>query len=270
MALVDEIRTLPANPFFRHEFHRPGRQRWMAALAAANGLFVALFVLALAFSFGRPQSPAAPAVSAGFNFLPWWLAGALLLSLCAHWLVPPSVLPLLRHDYELNPLVLLVRGRHTEDEALRGQVAAGLAPLVLGAAPLLISLPLLTLYSPQHVPLAALGLAGAGLWAVLAAGVSMWSGVLYHPQARAAACAYALTSLALPLLIGGVTVAVARGCSVGHANQEVAFNIAATLTWAILVTGCAATFWDATYGRLFPHKRRPLWVDTGESLNPEP
>jgi len=265
---LDVLRSYRSNPFFRHELDRKGRRLWITALSGASLAYLAVF-LAVRLYWGARTPHMALGVSAAFQYAPWLFGGGLLLSLCAHWLVPPSLLTLLRPDHDLRTLMLMVEGGHSEEELFRGQVAAGLTPLLLGGAPLLLGLPLLALFGPEHVLPAFLALGGALLWGALASGASLWTGVICQKTNHAAVWAYALTSLALPLLIGGLTLALAHGCSAGQPHREVVFRIAAVLTWSLLVTGCAGIFWDCTVGRLFPEKRKPLWQDLPTPTRPE-
>ena len=121
--------------------------------------------------------------------------------------------------------------------------------------------PLLALYGSPYLLPAVTAVVAALLWGALCTCVSLWTGVRFRAFALAAACAYALTSVALPLGIGTLTTAIATGCSVGHPNHDFVFRAAAALTWSILVIGSAATFWDVTWGRLFPETRRSLWQE---------
>jgi hypothetical protein len=269
MKLLSRISNLRRNPFFRHELARKGRRRWAAGLTAASLSYVSLFLLArVAWAFSLRVS-GAPALTAPFRYGAWLLAGAALLSLCAHWLVPLFSLSILRPSYELRTFILVVAGRHTEEEALCGELAAGLFPLALGILPLFLGLPALILFGADDAPAAAVGLCSSVLWAALAAGASLWIGIR-APGGRAVASAYLLTSLALPLGIGALTLGIAEGCSLGHPHQAVVFRIAAVVTWSILVLGLAATFWDCSLGRLFPEKRRSLWQETAGPVRLEP
>jgi hypothetical protein len=266
---VRRLQDLLVNPFFRNELERPGRRAWLASLVLANVLYVALFWTARA----ARDTPSGPGdleqMSAQFDYAPWLLAGAVLLSFCAHWLVPPFV-RIDNHRYGLRTLRLMVQGRHTEEEALRGTVAGAVAPLAAGAAPLLVGLPLLALYAPGRAGWAAAALLAAALWGALSTCVSVWSGIRHRAPRTAALCAYLLTSLALPLVIGAITLGLAWGCSAGHPRRESVFCASAALTWGILVVGSTAAFWDVAFGALFPEKRQCLWQEQPAPIRLEP
>jgi hypothetical protein len=174
-----------------------------------------------------------------------------------------------RPSYDLRPLALMVMGLHSDEELLCSQVAAGITPSALALLPLAAGLLVIALYARDYLTPAAVTLAAGALWTALSASASLWTGIACRLPRRAALCAYGLTSLALPLLIGALTGAIAYGCSVGHPHRDTVFQIAAALTWTILVTGAAAAFWDLTFGRLFPERRRTLWVESGPTLRPE-
>lgn len=260
------------DPLFRHELDRRQGRFWAALLAGLNLLYIGAFLSALLIQPGGRGAPGLPEMSAQFPFSRWLFAGAALLSLCAHWLVPPFLLGILCSDYELRTLVLMVRGRHHEEEVLCGQVAAGVTPLVLGALPLALVPAILALWGPGYLPHAAAALLGAGLWGALCTSVSLWSAARWRTPAFAGAWTYSLTCLALPLAVGLVTLGLAFGCSAGRPTHEhhFVFAVAAGLTWSILVVGLAATFWDATLLRLFPHRRHPLWTGTAVAERLEP
>lgn len=255
------VHDLRNNPFFRREVQRRERRRWTLFLVLTSSLYVAVFA-AVCLTRALSAPAAVLSVSAPFNCRPWlWLGGG-LLSLCAHWLIPFLLVTLLCGNYELWALSLLVRERRSEEEALQGQVAAGVAPALTGIVPLLVGLPLLLVYARGYALPAAAAVGAALLWGSLSTCVSSWAAV-YTASPRAAVLrAHALLSLALPLLIGGITVGIAYGCSAGHPHRAAVFTIAAAMTWTILVTGAAAAFWDLTFGRVFPHKRRVLWVES--------
>lgn len=274
-AVVRSLRQLWCwlrDPVFREELDRRHGRLWAAFLAGLNLLYIGAFLAALLVRPGSSGLPGLAEMSAQFPFVRWLLAGAALLSLCAHWLVPPFLLRILCSDYELRTLVLMVKGRHREEEVLCGQVAAGVVPLVLGALPLALAPLILALWAPAFLPHTAGSILGAGLWGALCTSVSLWSAARWRIPAFAAAWTYALTCFALPVAIGLVTLALAFGCSAGRPTHEhdFVFDVAAGLTWSILVVGVAATFWDATLLRLFPHRRRPLWsgVAPVERLEP--
>lgn len=266
MPVHHRLKGIYHNPFFRWELERRDRKAWTFTLLAANAAYVLLFLGVRILADGVATQPGGHSLRAEFNYTPWFVAGGLLLSLSAHWLVPPLLLNVLRRDYELGPLVLMVRGEHSEEEIYQGQVAAGLAPLVLGVLPFLIGVPLAAAYAPQHLLGVLAAVLAAGFWGALCAGVSLWSGVRCAALPVATLCAYGLISLALPTVIGGLTVVIASGCSKGHQNESAIFAAAALLTWSILVVGTAAAFWDAGFGYLFPHKRPAL----GEEPLPAP
>jgi hypothetical protein len=255
---VSRLNGIYNNPFFRRELERKERKACTLLLLTANTAYVLLFLGVRVLADLGPPPADGQALRAEFNYAPWFLVGGVLLSLSAHWLVPPLLLSVLRRDYEIGPVVLMVRGRHSEEEIYQGQVAAGLAPLVLGVLPYLVGLPLIAAYGPQHALGVLAALLAAVFWGSLCAGVSLWSGVRCRALPVATLCAYVLISLALPTVIGLVTAVIAHGCSKGQENEAFVFTTSAVLTWSILVIGTAAAFWDAGFGRLFPHKRPGL------------
>ena len=268
MSLLHMIRGLRQNPFFMDDWQRRDRQAAAGVLIGANALYVALFTATRIASDGSPEAGHAQTIQAAFDYAPWMGAGAGLLSLSAHWLVPPFLLAILRRKHDLRVLRMMVRGQHSQEEVFRGQVAAGLAPLLLGALPLAVGLFLLLWFGSDHAFAAGVAFPAAGLWGALGAGSTLWVGLNCRPR-WAPLYAYALISLALPLTVGGITLAIAMGCSLGRPDQEAAFRAAAILTWGILVTGLTALFWDLTVGRLFPERRRALWQEA-EAVRLEP
>ncbi len=265
---MSRLRALHRNPFFRSELRRRVLRTAVWALPGASLVYVAAFAV-VRVSRDLVVLNSGHLLRADFNYGPWLSAAGALLSLWAHWLVPPFLLIVLCRNYELETLQLIVAGRYREEEVVGGQVAAALTPPALGAAPMLLLIPLFAVYAPTYLPvlLAAGGL--AVLWAGLTSGATCWSGVSHAPLPRAAAWTYGLTCAALPAGIGGVALLVGHGCSAGRTNQEFVFQLAAGLTAGILITGTAAAFWDATIARLFPERRQPLWMDAPPPPRPE-
>lgn len=262
------LRALHRNPFFRAEFRRRTLRVAAWTLPGASLLFVLAFATAR-ISGDLQAREGGPSLRADFDYEPWLSAAGALLSLCTHWLVPPFLLIVLCRNYELRTLRLLMHGRFEEEYAVKGQVAAALTPPALGAAPLLLLLPLFAVYAPAYLPV----LLGAGvlalLWAGLTSGVTCWSGVSQAELPRAAAWSYGLTCSVLPVAIGGLAFVMGRGCSAGRADEEFVFMAAAGLTAAILIVGTAAAFWDNTVARLFPERRQPLWAEISPPPRPE-
>jgi hypothetical protein len=251
------------NPLFRYELTRAQHRAWRVSLLVLNTLYLLTF-LTCRFRWGLAAVSASgggSTLTAEFPYLPWLLAGGALLSLSAHWLIPPFLLGVLGRSYDLRPLELMVRHRFNRREALRGQIGGSLASLVLGSLPLALLVPLLLVTGPRFLPMVATGLLLAVLWGALSAGATFWAGVACRSRARAYLGSYLLTSLVLPLTLGVVAAAVGLGCSAGRRDAASVFLIATVLTWCLLATGLAATFWDATYGRLFPETRQPLWLE---------
>jgi len=255
--------TFWKNPLFRHELARGRRRAWTAGLSVANAVYVWLFVMARILPGLAHEGAAggAQTAHAAFNYAPWTLVGTLLLSLSAHWLVPTFLAGALSPSYELRLLNLMVRARLTDEQAFRSLVAARIAPLVFGAAPLLLVLPVLAMHGLDHLAPALAALGAALLWGALAAGVSLWTGASFSRVALGTVCAYVILSVVLPALIGLVAYGIGIGCSAGRPNRDFVFRAAAALTWSLLVTGCAACFWDAAIRRLFPERQRPLWQE---------
>lgn len=260
---------LSRNPVFRHELRRPARWRWTLGLGVANSLYVAAFTCAYLLwqsgSAGHAQG-----YSPDFRFFPWLIAGAVALSLCSHWLVPPFVLMLLRTRYELRTLTLLVSAGLTEEECLRAQVCASVAPLAVGLLPFLLLVAVLANGVPRYGLFSAAAVAGALLWGTFCTVMSFWSGVTFRHLLTAHACAYLLGSFVFPLLFAGLSIAVGFGCSAGQVHEEVVFVLAGTLTWVLLVVGFSATFWDLAFGQLFPERRYSLWQEQPEVERLEP
>ncbi|MFN3648898.1 MAG: hypothetical protein ACK47B_04880 [Armatimonadota bacterium] len=254
--LYRRLTRFSRDPVFRRELLRPGRRRCALALGVLNGGFLLL----LAWSLWR-ESSAGPGVvlRAAFDFTGWLVAGGALLSLCAHWLVPPATFSVSRDDYNLDTLAFLVRERRDREAVLRRQLAAALVPLALGLVPLALGAALVASQSPQHGIQVLAACAGAPLWLGLGAAVSLWASL--RDRRGATALAYLLTSLVLPAAIGGVSIVVAAGCSRGHPKGEAVFTAALIATAGILVLGTAAVFWDLAHARLFPERRRSLWLD---------
>lgn len=258
------MRSLHLNPVFRHELLRPGRWRWALALAAGNSLYAAAFAGAHAVWQSGTRATG-QGYSMGFDYVPWLIAGACSLSLCSHWLVPPFVLLLRRTRYELRTLTLPVREGVTEEESLRAQVAASVAPLALGVLPFLLLAVVLAGANPKQGLLVAGALAGGILWGSFCTTISLWAGLTFPRPPLAHACAYGLTSFVFPLALAGLSTAVGAGCSAGHAQREFVFAAAGTLTWGLLVTGLAAVFWDLALGQVFPERRCGLREDVPDS-----
>jgi hypothetical protein len=257
------------NPLFRHEVRCPVRWRWTLALALGSTAYVVAFVVAHA-RWERALPSGAAAYAPQFNYVPWLLGGAVILSLCSHWLVPPFVLTLTRARYELPSLTVLVREQVQEDESLYAQLAARVAPLLLGLAPLLALAGLLSMASLKYGLLVTAADGVGLLWAAFATTVSLWIGVTVRRPALAHACAYGLLSFVFPLLIAGLAATVGLGCSAGHARPAPVFWIASSLTWSILVVGFAATFWDLAFGQVFPERRYALWREAPPTQRLEP
>jgi hypothetical protein len=253
------LRELQGNPFFQREFRREHLRACTLALLLMNGGYVLLFLGARLLRDLLPGSGSAH-LRAEFEYRPWLFAGAALLSLCVHWLVPPWLLRAARDGYDLPSLSLMVRERASGEEWWRGRVAACLAPAVLGALPLFLGLPALALFAPQHAHPAAVVVGGGLIWAGLCAGATLWVALRCAP-AGAALWAYGLTSLALPFAIGAVAATLAYGCSTGRPDAPAVFPGVAAFTWNLLALGLAGAFWDRAVGRLFPEKRRPLWQE---------
>jgi hypothetical protein len=196
--------------------------------------------------------------------------GAVILSVCSHWLVPPFVLTLLRARYELPSLTVLVRERLPDQESLRAQLAARVAPLLAGLVPLVLLAGLLLCADLKYGFLVAGAMVAGLVWAGLCTALSLWSGVINHRLALAHAWSYGLLTVALPLAFGGVAAVVGAGCSAGRAHPEPTFWLAACLTWWILVVGAAATFWDLAFTRVFPERRYALWQESAPVERLEP
>lgn len=256
------LRELQNNPFFQSELRRQRLRAAALLLLLVNAAYVALFLGARVAQDLLSGGGSAHRLAAEFDYRPWLLVGAGLLSLCVHWLVPPLMVRAAGDRYDLRSLALMVGGRRTGEEWWRGRLAARLAPTALGAFPLSLGLPVLALYAPQLGHPAAAVLVGGLIWAALCAGVSLWLGLRCPPR-RASLCAYGLTSFALPFLIGAVASMLAWGCSNGRPDQHVVFPGVAALTWNLLALGIAAAFWDRAVEGLFPDRRAPLWQELG-------
>jgi hypothetical protein len=250
------IRQLWSDPLVRSELNR-GRWLLLAPLlAAVNSAYVLLFA-AMRLQHGAGQEEG-PGLMAEFRYPAWLLVGLLLLSLSAHWLVPPAVLRRLAH-WELRLLNFMVRERRSGKDIARAQILGALLPLAAGAAPLFAGLLVLAFLGTSYLGISAAVLFGAALWAALCAGVSAWSGALARCWKRAALRTYFLTCVVLPVAISAVSVLLALGCSFNRTDAERVFTVAAGLTWAILVAGAAGVFWDLAASRLFAHRSRSLW-----------
>ena len=267
---VQPVRTaFWKNPFFRRELGR--RERWLslAALFAVNAAYVLAFESARRQAASYVATRAFPGLTSAFRYEPWLYLGGVLLSVSAHWLMPLSIHSLLRRKYDLRALEWLGRGRGSDKDALLGQVTGTLFPLIIGTLPLLLLLPLLARGGEEYLlPISAAYLT-AVLWGALTSGVSIWTGVVCRSSFTALWGSYALICLVLPLVVAVTAGLVAYGCAAGRSNAGTVFLTAGLLTWSLLVTGLAATFWDVTLGRLFPSPYRCLWVETPLDCSPE-
>lgn len=256
------VRELGSNPFFRRGVKLRQTARRAALLAALNTLYVAAFAAAYHQQVHHTASSGAR-LTRDFSYEPWLAGGALLLSLCAHWLVPPFVLRSIPGEHDLDVLNTLVRERRRSEDVLRGHVAASAAPLCLGVLPLGLGSPLLLLFGTRYGVAAPSAVLGAALWGTLCAAVSAWVAAGRYSFRWAALRSYGWTCVVLPLVIGAMSVTVARGCCADllPPRRAVVFTGAVTLVWSILVTGCAAAFWDLAQRRFFPGKQQSLWVE---------
>ncbi len=259
-APLAQLRGLFADPVFRRELRRLRAGAWAGGLGAAAACYVAALLLAR-LAWGSPPA-AGEGIGAAFPAVPWLLAGATVLSLGTHWLVPPFLAVLPRPEYDLGLLTALLRAGSSRQRAFFAQVAARVLPLALGTAPLVLALPPVGLLSSELALPGACGLGAAVLWLVLAAGVSLWAGTRCRTSIGATCCAHALLTLVLPLAVGSIARFIGAECSYGRADHERVFWAAAGITWALLVVGLAGAFWDWTLLRLFPERRRSLWIDT--------
>src|SRR5947207_3212902 len=108
ITLVRRLATLWSNPFFRQELGRRERRGWAAGLLLLNGIYLGLFAASCAL-WHAVASPGGAGVRAAYDDLPWLAAGAALLSLLAHWLIPLSLLAAHRRCGELPTVILAVR-----------------------------------------------------------------------------------------------------------------------------------------------------------------
>jgi len=264
------VRELGSNPFFRRGVKLRQTARRAALLAAVNTLYVLAFFVVYCLQVHHPASPGAR-LTRDFSYEPWLAAGALLLSLCAHWLVPPFVLRSIPGAHDLDVLNVLVRERRRSEDVLRGHVAASAAPLCLGVLPLGLTSALLLVFGTRYGLAAPSAVLGAALWGTLCATVSAWVAAGGHPFRWAALRSYGWTCAVLPVVIGVMSVTVARGCCADllPPRQAVVFPGAVALVWTVLVTGCAAAFWDLAQRRFFPEKQRSLWVEAEGAVSEE-
>jgi hypothetical protein len=182
-AVLRALRQTWSNLSFRREIQRRELWVWAAVPFAVNAAFVVLFALDRAQWQASVSAGSAAGYHAVFDDGPWLLAGTMLVSLCAHWLVP-LVLLLWAADLRLH--VETGEGGRTGETILRGHIAARAALLLIGAAPLLLGLPLLALTGFRN------GVAAA---AVLAGGVPR----LMKFLSRLAALAAVLLAAAAPV-----------------------------------------------------------------------
>lgn len=260
---------LSRNPVFRHELRRAVRWRWTVGLGVVNSLYVAAFACAF-WLWHAAGSWQGQGYSQEFRFLPWLITGAIALSLCSHWLVPPFVLMLRHNRYELHTLTLLVSEGMSEEESVRAQVLASVTPLAVGLIPFVALVIVLSNSALRYGLMSAAVLAGALIWGAFCTMMSLWSGVTFRRALPAHAWAYLLGSFVFPFVFAGLSIAVGFGCSAGQAHEGFVFALSGALTWVLLVIGFAATFWDLAFGQLFPENRYSLWRGKANAERLEP